>query len=277
MLPPTAKPAADDALLLEQLRAHLLREDRAATRRLEDLVEDPARLFEKIAPEIEPRLAFLRENFPTAYRSVVDKLIQERIQNSQEQIVEVIYPVLGSMVRKYIEHQFQLLKESIEQRLDEMRARLNFWQRLRARMAGISETELLIAAANAPSVEEIYLVEHNSGLLLAHAARHTNLDREAVAGMLTAIKAFVEDAFRREREELDYISYDHYKIVVQNYRACYIAALIEGSVSARERSVLSQKIETFILKEIGQLRLNAADETQSSHLSARLRAWFIQP
>lgn len=269
-----------DDTLLDQLRALLLTEDRAAVRRLEDVLHDPDKLSEKVLPLVEPqlesRLEFLKQNFPKEYRAVVDKLIEERIQNSQEQIVEAIYPLLGSMVRKFIEHQFQQLKESIEARLDEMRARMNFWKRLKSRLAGVSEAELLLAASDVPTVEEIFLVERNSGLLLAHAARRTNLDRDAVAGMLTAIKAFVEDAFRREREELDYISYDHYKILVQNYRTYFVAALVEGSISARERGLLESKLQEFILQEFQRFSATNDDE-RYREVSAKLEAWFMPP
>lgn len=263
-----------EQVMLDQLRSILLSDDREVLRRLENLLNDRTQLSEKISPIMEDHLAHMRQNFPNEYKLVVDKLIQERILHSQDEIVEAIYPVLGSMVRKYIEHQFQLLKESIEERIREMQRRLNFWQRLKLRWAGVSEGELLLAATNIPQVVEIYLVERNSGLLLAHAAQHENLDKEAVAGMLTAIKAFVEDAFRREKEELDYIAYDHYKIIIENYRSYYLAAMVEGSVSASERDLLSEKLRQFIHREYNYFN-QKNDEAASQHISGLLLSTFI--
>lgn len=221
---------ADDALL-QQLKNLLLTEDRMLIARLED------------------DLQYLKTHFPENYERVVNGLIEEKIRNSKEELVEVIYPLLGSMVTKYIEHQFQMLKESIEARLHEMRERLSFWKRLKMRFSKVSEAELILAATDAPKVLEVFLVERFSGLLLAHAAKKENFDKEAVAGMLTAIKSFVEDAFQRPNEELDYIAYGSAKILVQNYPKYYIAALVEGSISANERYLLEQRLHDFILNE----------------------------
>ncbi len=262
--------------MLEQLRSILLTEDRAAVRRLENTLDDPERLAEKMAPVLEPRLELLKENFPAQYRHVVDKLIQERLQNSQEQIVEVIYPVLGSMVRKYIEHQFQLLKEDIEARLAALQAKMSFWKWLRAKFAGVSEAEMLLAASNVPQVEEIYLVERNTGLLIGHAARKANLDPESVGGMLTALKAFVEDAFQKGGQNLDYVGYDHYKILIENYRNCFLATLVQGSVSARERDKLSKAMQAFVVQEFGRFGPAGEGSEQFLQLSDLLSKRFLQ-
>lgn len=260
--------------LLDQLRQHLLTDDREELRRLQELIDDPEQLSPKIAPILEARLELMRQNFPKEYEKVVDKLIQRRIQNSQEQIVEVIYPVLGTMIKKYIDHQFQMLKESIEARIAAMQKKLNFWQRLKMRWAGVSEAELMMAASQVPVVHEIYLVERHSGILLAHAAREENLDKESVAGMLTAIKSFVEDAFHRDGEELDYISYHNYKILVENYRSYFLAAMLEGSISAAERAILADKLHQFILNQFHFIQQRGTSEVQE-RISGLLAEKFI--
>ncbi len=261
--------------MLDQLRSVLLHDDRADVRRLQNLLDDPAQLSEKISPILEQRLELMRQNFPKEYEMVVDKLIQERLKNSQEQLIEVIYPVLGAMVRKYIEHQFQILKESIEAQIRAMQNRLNFWQKMKMRWAGVSESDLILAGSDVPRVHEIYLVERHSGILLAHAAVQENLEKEAIAGMLTAIKSFVEDAFQRENEELDYISYQNYKILVENYRSFYLAALVEGSVSANERAMLAEKLHAFIFREYYTFN-QKQDENVGERLSGLLAETFIQ-
>jgi hypothetical protein len=266
-----------DDQLLQQLKAILLTEDRTALQRLEAILDSPQEMSERVSPIMEQRLEDFKKTFPKEYKVFVDKLVQDHIKNSQEQIVEVIYPVLGSMVRKYIDYQFQVLKESIEEQVKVMQDKMNFWKFFKSKFqkqeSVSTAAAIIIASTDNPTVKEIFLVERDSGLLLAHASTEECLDKESVAGMLTAIKAFVEDAFKRENEELDFISYDHYKILLQNYRHYYVAALIEGSISTKERGDISEKMYNFILNEYVTLQQGQGDNYE--HISKLLKDQFL--
>jgi hypothetical protein len=273
------KNQTSDELLLKQLKSILLDEDRAALSRVEAILDSPEALTERVSPIMEQRLEDFKKTFPKEYKLFVDKLVQDHIKNSQEQIVEVIYPVLGSMVRKYIDHEFQMLKEGIEARVAMMQEKMNFWKKLKNRFGTNNSTlntaELIIASSDVPRIKEIYLVERDSGLLLAHASLEENFDKDAIAGMLTAIKAFVEDAFKQDKEQLDSISYDHYKILIQNYRHYYMAAMIEGSISTRERVEIAEKLYNFILTEY--VILQQQDQgNRYEHISGLLKERFLK-
>jgi uncharacterized protein YutE (UPF0331/DUF86 family) len=267
-----------DELLLKQLKSILLDEDRVALSRVEAILDSPEELSDRISPIMEKRLEDFKKTFPKEYKVFVDKLVQDHIKNSQEQIVEVIFPVLGSMVRKYIDLQFQILKESIEERINAMQDKMNFWKKFKSKLSpnsSVTAAELIIASTDVPRVKEIYLVERDSGLLLAHASLDENFDKDAIAGMLTAIKAFVEDAFKQEKEQLDSITYDHYKILIQNYRHYYMAAMIEGSISTKERVEISEKLYNFILSEYVILQQQDQGD-RYEHISGLLKERFLK-
>jgi uncharacterized protein YutE (UPF0331/DUF86 family) len=267
-----------DELLLKQLKSILLEEDRVALSRVEAILDSPEALSDRISPIMEQRLEDFKKTFPKEYKVFVDKLVQDHIKNSQEQIVEVIFPVLGSMVRKYIDLQFQILKESIEERINAMQDKMNFWKKFKSKLSpnsSVTAAELIIASTDVPRVKEIYLVERDSGLLLAHASLDENFDKDAIAGMLTAIKAFVEDAFKQEKEQLDSITYDHYKILIQNYRHYYMAAMIEGSISTKERVEISEKLYNFILSEYVILQQQDQGD-RYEHISGLLKERFLK-
>ena len=225
---------------------------------------------------LEERLAFLRQNFPGEYKKVVARIVDERLKNSQSEIIDLIYPVLGNLIKKYIDHQFQMLKEAIESRLNATREQLNFWKRLRNRFAGIKESDLILAAAAPPlTVMDVFLIEKDSGLLLGQATRSATIDGESLAGMLTAIKAFVQDAFQRGAEELDLIQYQQSKILMQNYRSYYVAAVVQGSFSAFERQQLTSRLENFILQEFVEVHNRKQEPGFYDHISEELHHWFI--
>ncbi len=66
------------------------------------------------------------------------------------------------------------------------------------------EEELGITARSGAQVEELFLIT-KAGLLIAHRSRSAVLtkDRDIMAGMLTAVQAFVKDAFGDKGETLE--------------------------------------------------------------------------
>jgi hypothetical protein len=94
--------------------------------------------------------------------------------------------------------------------------------------------------------------------------------------MLTAIKAFVEDAFQRTEEDLEMIQYGTYKIVVENFPSYYFAAAIKGSISTSEAGKLRGEIIDFI-KNSDVLHQADKDGRKQERVSQILDNQFIAP
>jgi hypothetical protein len=268
----------DERLLLNRLREILLVEDREELQQLKKLLDDPQLLSEKVSPIINERLRFLKENFPVEFRLAVEEIIDQKLESSQQEIIEIISPVLGQMVKKYIQHQFQLLKESIEEQLRNT-FQTGIIGRIRYALFGVKSkkmAETILSKMDGPVIEEIFVIEHHSGILLGSASRQETMDIDMIAGMLTAIKAFVEDAFRRGDEQLEVVQYGTFSIHLENFPSYYIASAISGSISAKEKSELSDNLVKFANTE---LRLNLKKKDGSSHyeIKKRLEKHFFQP
>ena len=61
------------------------------------------------------------------------------------------------------------------------------------------------------------VIEQGSGIVASEYSKTQNIDQDTVAGMLTAIKSFAEDAFQAETQSLEYIEYENYHIHLQNF------------------------------------------------------------
>ena len=253
------------------MRALLLTEDREEFLKLQRVLENRIELAEKVSPIISEHLESFKHQFPHQYSKVVNKLIEDKLQNSKDEILELIYPMLGSMIKKYIQQQFDLLKESIEMRLQSAKKKLNPWTRIKNKFARISDVENALIAGQKPILQEIFLVERHSGIIIAHASQRPNLDADAIAGMFTAIKSFVEDAFKISNQELDLIQYDNYKLMVENYNSYYIACLIEGSMSVAEKINISQQLRQYILDNYAEITKRHDDYTLRESLSLSLQ------
>ncbi len=270
-----SKTNGTDELLMHQLRQILLREDREALEALKNELDDPVRLSRRVGPLIEEQIQFLKQHFPAEFRQAVDKIVEQKIRESREELLNVIYPALGVMIRKYVAHQMQMLREKVEHQIRQTTSMNRWIGKMKSMFSGVSQADLLLSAADRPVVEEVFLIERDSGLLLGSASLQPMFNREAVAGMLTAIKAFVEDAFERESQEVELVQYGDFQILMQGFRTCYIALAIRGVLSAGEKDRIIAAILAFAAGE-GFPRHDAMDPEMTRQLSERLEQTFIE-
>ncbi len=266
----------DETVLMSQLKEILLREDRSALEELQRTLNEKQLLAEKINPIVEDHLTFLRQNFPKEYAKIVNRMVEQKLKSSQTEILDVIYPVMGKMINKYIAFQFQEMKDSINARIDALFSQQGIFWWIRNKIFGIDNAEMLLSSLDIPIIEEIFVIQRDSGLLYGSAALYPTVNRDVVAGMLTAIKSFVEDAFEREHEDLEMIQYGTYKILIENMPSHYFALAMSGSVSNTEGAVLRNQIIDFI-QENELLRSNNFDSTTQEQISQALDNQFIAP
>ena len=157
------------------------------------------------------------------------------------------------MIKKYLVRQFEELKESIDQQINSLFTLKGLRLKLKSLFYGIDDSALLLSKLDKPQIEEIHIIERDSGILYGSVTIRPTIDRDVVAGMLTAIKSFVEDAFQRDKEDLEMIEYGTYKIFIQNFRSFYFCVAMSGSLSAAQKEQLSAAISDFAASEIATL------------------------
>lgn len=270
--------AQNEAKSIELLKQILLKEDRSEVEQLKAILNDPDQLSERISPIVEQHLEYMKKNFPVEYNATIENIITRKLENSQEELLNTISPVMGQMIRKYVQHQFQLLKESLDQQLD---ATLN--QGVIGKVRNLfgggkkrASSEEIIANLDRPIIEEIYVIEHHSGILLGSASRAETINIDVIAGMLTAIKSFVEDAFKRGKEDLEMIQYGTFSILLENFHSYYIAAAISGSMSMKERVELEKDLAKFAEKEL-RINLQKNDGSANLLIKQKLEKHFFEP
>lgn len=239
----------DDKLQL--LRDILLIDDRqvasAVNDRLElisETIEKREKLSEKIDPIIEMRLDQFVKEIPTALGPVITETLKTEIQNSKDQVVEALYPIMGKMIKKYVQNEIKKLSETINKKVNTTFSMANFSRKIRSRLSGVKESDLILTEANPPILNEIFVIEKGSGILLGNHSTTSTMDKDMISGMLTAIKSFVEDAFSGGNQDLESIEYELYTLHIQNFYSYYIAAVVSGNYTRSFES----KIENKLLK-----------------------------
>ena len=259
-----------EELLFKQLKDILLKEDRAKIDEIHTTIHTEERLSEKVTPILEEQLKDLKNNFPDEYKVIVDKMIVEKIQNSKQEIIDLLFPELGIMIKSYIGLQIQMLKEGIENQFGSK----GLLGKIKSSFGFGSSTEEVIQNLEKPIVEEIFIIQKNSGLLAGSATRNKTVDQDVIAGMMTAIKSFVEDAFKRGNENLGVIEYDTYRIVMQSFPNWYFAVALSGTLTTKERDELSDRVLAFASNQMPS-HLDEITEDLNLKLSNKLKIAFI--
>ena len=94
---------------IDVLKNLLLNEDRLEIgalkqqiERLENLIETQDALSEKVNPIITKRLDKYTEDIPKKLGPSITESLRNEIANSQDAIVDALYPIMGKLIKKYI-------------------------------------------------------------------------------------------------------------------------------------------------------------------------------
>ncbi|PPK96356.1 hypothetical protein LY01_00175 [Nonlabens xylanidelens] len=233
---------------LDLLRTLLLTDDRQLAESistkisiLEETLREKDKLSEKISPIIREELEQYTLNMPKTLGPAITKTLKIQIQESKDEVVEALYPILGKMIKKYISNEIKMLSESIDKSTKEAFSSKGIKRKLMSIFSGVKENDMIISALAKAHVEQIFVIEKGSGILLGSYQTKETVDEDMISGMLTAIKAFVEDAFKETHHDLQSIEYDLYEIHLHSFHKYYIASAVSGTFTER----LENELENF--------------------------------
>ena len=117
--------------------------------------------------------------------------IKQQIALKQEAMSDALYPIIGSTILKYIAEMMRDINEKLEKSLSPE----GITRKFKAKVQGISEAELLMKETTPLTVKAVFLIHAKSGLLISgvQPPESEELESEMIAGMLTAIRSFVND------------------------------------------------------------------------------------
>jgi len=207
---------------------------------LEETLRERHKLSEKVSPIIQDELAVFSASIPEQLGPVITETLRLQIANSKDQVVEALHPILGLMVKKFIANEIKILSEKIEQSTKDTFSIQSLKRKLFSSVTGVKETELVLNALATAHIEQVFIIEKGSGILLGSYSKKETLDQDMLSGMLTAIKAFVEDAFKGGNQNLTGIEYDLYEIHLQNLHTYYIATAVSGTFTESHENNLER-------------------------------------
>lgn len=234
----------------ELLRQLLLEEDRAKFNQISEAYLLQEKLSERVSPLIDKKIEHLKDKFPEYFGDTITKTLKLQIEDSQDDVIEALYPIMGKLIKKSIVYEISKLSEKINKTLKEKFSIKQVFKRL---LKGENnDADVILQEVFEPIIEEVFVVEKNSGLLVGSYSKGNIADKDMVSGMLTAIKSFAEDAFHKENQDLEDIKFETFQLSIQNFKSIYIAVACSGVLNINFKEELQNRINslaTIILKK----------------------------
>lgn len=236
---------------------------------VEEVINKQNQLSDRVNPIIEERLNNFVLDMPKTLGPTITETLKNEIKNSQDAVVEALFPIIGKMIKKYVQQEIQILSDQINAKMSSTFSFSGLKRKFKSKTSGVSEADLMLQELTQPVIEQIMVIEKGSGIIISEYSKTQSIDEDMVSGMLTAIKSFAEDAFEKNNQELQYIEYDSFHIHLQNFSAYYIAVIISGPYNVIFKSKLEDKLLDF-----AQNYINKEDVEDKNSFSRKLKEYF---
>lgn len=215
-----------------------------------------------------------RDEMAEALGPIMGEAIRVQIRDSRKDMVEALYPVIGESVQRAVGEFAKEFQRNIDARLKASFGPQGMVRTAMARLRGVSPAQLALRDSLPFSIREIFLIQHGSGLLLAHSHPGSTevADSDLISGMLTAIRDFVRDSFGHgdENKELDEVQYGDERIIIQSGRAAYLAVVTTGTEPEGFRAKLHLFVSELHVKYEKSLAQYNGDPTTLPNLQPKI-------
>ena len=174
----------------------------------------------------------------SAIAPLVVTTIKTELRNSQDEMVEALYPITGRLVKSYVASAIKDLTAQINRKLEQNPIML----RLQSLTTGRSVGELALAGTGGTfKAEELYLIRRGSGDLVAHWPDKGSNGREhLMSGVLAAVNEFANHAFAADQSSLRQIDLGDAKVYLRASPLYLLAAKCSGAAPRGVEQVLDE-------------------------------------
>jgi outer membrane protein OmpA-like peptidoglycan-associated protein len=201
----------------------------------------------------EPRRPGPDSRLAEALIPLLETALKRSVQDNPQLWLKTICPILGPAIRMAaaaaVRDMAQMLNQLLENSLS-----LRSWRwRLEAWRTGKSFAEVVLLRTLVYKVEQILLVDRNSGLLLASVSAPgvVTEDSDLVSGMLIAIQTFIHDSFHLEQDDsIREIHTGEFSLWFEPGPVAAIAAAVRGNPPVELHQTLRAAVD-LIHEEVG--------------------------
>lgn len=255
----------------EKLKTLLFKDEMADLSAFRQLLNDDTALAKKLSKVLEQASDLTLKNNPNFKEKFANNnpehllnILKRDPQGLTALLTPIISPVIRSAVIQSMRRFISEINNTLEQGLS---LKYMKW-RWKAFRSGIPLSEIVFENTIQYQVQQLFLIDKETGLLVEYAGQEDDLiqDKEAMSAMLTAIQDFVSDSLQAETGTLSAAELGDDLLWVFPGNNYNLAALIKGAPSGRLRTQLADLLSHIHLK----YSIEFEDQsTWNNHLAAR--------
>ncbi|MES0002299.1 OmpA family protein [Mesorhizobium sp. M0051] len=266
---PTADPR------METLRQLLVSREISELSRVTHLLDEPEQLAAAVGDVLSSAAARApHAQLGEALAPAVERAVQRSIQKSPRTLTDILYPVFLPAIRKSIGEKIDQTFQSLNETLRHIFTWHGLKWRFESWRTGASFSEVVLKHSLIYRVEHVFLINRNSGLLIAHvtADNATSEDPQLISSMLSAIQDFVKDSFNeKEQSGLDTIRFGDLRLWSEVGPFATLVSVIRGN-PPEELHEIVRDVLLRIHDECSQaLEQFDGDSTQLAGIEAQLQ------
>jgi outer membrane protein OmpA-like peptidoglycan-associated protein len=221
---------------VEALRKHLLDPQQRITDTAEILADSI-----KIAATDNQRLV-------TALSEPVAESIRCIVAQKPQEFADSLFPVIGPAIRKSISEALKTFVQSTNEMVEQSMSLKSLRWRWEAKRSGVPFSDIVLKHSLLYRVEEVFLIQQGSGLLIEHVS-HPDVvinDSDAISAMLTVIRDFSRDSFSAEASDhLETVEFGERTLWIVEGPKALLACVNRGMVPKANRAILQSVLEQF--------------------------------
>lgn len=175
----------------------------------------------------------------------------QKLEKSRSYVIDVLAPVIFKIIRKGIKIEMQKMNQGAKNGVLNTKEKLLSVFRLGKKKKAIKLHS---------EIEEVFLVEKESGILIANYSKEKNANADVIAGMFTAIKTFAETVYQGSKD-LNSIEYDDYTIQLFEFGTIYYAIVFSGVLCPEKIDFVTEKVNDFTLEKFNPVRGQLQEST----------------
>ncbi len=270
---------------LAELRSLLVGPEQNELRSLRSRLDDP-KAYARDVSNILPDAIALRSHdaaLSKVLAPTIEQSLNSSVRRNPRPLADALFPVMGPAIRKSVSHALSAMLDSFNKALEQSLSWRSIRWRIEAWRSGKPFSEIVLLNTLLYRVEQVFLIQKSSGLLLQHvtATSAAVQDADMVSGMLTAIRDFVHDSFgAREQDSLEELQVGDLSVWTEQGPQAILAAVVRGKAPRDFRVGLQDALESIHLQYAEELESFAGDvrvfESAQPILEACLQAQYRQ-
>jgi OOP family OmpA-OmpF porin len=243
---------------MAELRALIIGRERRQISEIHTRLDDPEIRAKDVGAVLAEAVRLHSEDpqLAAALAPPLEDAITSSVRRNPQPLADALFPIMGPAIRKAIAHSLAAMIESLNQTLEHSLSLQALQWRWTALRTGKSFAEVVLLNTLVYRVEQIFLIDRASGLLLQHVTGPgiSSDDADMVSGMLTAIRDFVRDSFNvDEHESLDALKVGELSVWIEQGPRAVLAAVIRGTAPQTLRPVFQDALDTVHVQFAGAL------------------------